>query len=74
MSSQIRIVKEKLHLAITQLCETLWMFVKKPIDREISPQQKMRHRSNLCRIKQSLFRAFLHLCITNWPYCESIAK
>ena len=65
MSSQIRIVKEKLHLAITQLCETLWMFVKNPIDREISPQQKMRHRSNLCRIKQSLFRAFLHLCITN---------
>ena len=30
MSSQIRIVKEKLNLAITQLCETSWMFVKNP--------------------------------------------
>lgn len=30
MSSQIRIVKEKLNLAITQLCETSWMFAKNP--------------------------------------------
>ena len=30
MSSQIRIVKDKLNLAITQLCETSWMFAKDP--------------------------------------------
>ncbi len=30
MSSQIRIVKEKLNLAISQLCETSWMFAKNP--------------------------------------------
>ena len=30
MSSQIQIVKEKLSQAITQLCETSWMFVKDP--------------------------------------------
>lgn len=30
MSSQICIVKEKLNLAITQLCETSWMFAKNP--------------------------------------------
>ena len=30
MSSQIQIVKEKLSLAITQLCKTSWMFVKDP--------------------------------------------
>ena len=30
MSSQIRIVKDKLNLVITQLCETSWMFAKDP--------------------------------------------
>lgn len=30
MSSQIRIIKEKLNLAITQLCEMSWMFAKNP--------------------------------------------
>ena len=30
MSSQIQIVKEKLNAAITQLCDTSWMFVKDP--------------------------------------------
>lgn len=30
MSSQIQAVKEKLNSAITQLCETSWMFVKDP--------------------------------------------
>ena len=30
MSSDIQIVKEKLKLAITQLCSTSWMFVKNP--------------------------------------------
>ena len=30
MSSQIQQIKEKLNLAITQLCKTSWMFVKNP--------------------------------------------
>ena len=30
MSSEIQVVKEKLKLAITQLCSTSWMFVKNP--------------------------------------------
>ena len=30
MSSQMKIVKERLNLAITQLCETSWMFAKDP--------------------------------------------
>ena len=30
MSYQIQIVKEKLNLAIEQLCKTSWMFVRDP--------------------------------------------
>lgn len=40
MSSQIRIVKEKLNLAITQLCETSWMFVKNP-NRDFTRERKL---------------------------------
>ena len=40
MSSQIRIVKEKLNLAITQLCETSWMFVKNPT-RDFTRERKL---------------------------------
>lgn len=40
MSSQIRIVKEKLNLAITQLCETSWMFVKNP-NRDFIRERKL---------------------------------
>ena len=40
MLSQIRIVKEKLNLAITQLCETSWMFAKDP-DRDFTRERKL---------------------------------
>lgn len=40
MSSQIQIVKEKLNSAITQLCETSWMFVKDPT-RDFTRERKL---------------------------------
>lgn len=40
MSSQIQIVKEKLSQAITQLCETSWMFVKDPA-RDFTRERKL---------------------------------
>ena len=40
MSSQIQIVKEKLNTAITQLCETSWMFVKDPA-RDFTRERKL---------------------------------
>ena len=43
MSSQIRIVKEKLNLAITQLCKTSWMFAKNP-DCDFTRERKLPFR------------------------------
>ena len=40
MLSQIRFVKEKLDLAIAQLCETSWMFAKDP-DRDFTRERKL---------------------------------
>ena len=40
MSSQIQTVKEKLNSAITQLCETAWMFVKDPT-RDFTRERKL---------------------------------
>lgn len=40
MSSEIQIVKEKLKLAITQLCSTSWMFVKNP-NRDFTRNRKL---------------------------------
>ena len=40
MSSQIQAVKEKLNSAITQLCETSWMFVKDP-NRDFTRERKL---------------------------------
>ena len=40
MSSQIQIVKEKLNSAISQLCETSWMFVKDP-SRDFTRERKL---------------------------------
>ena len=40
MSSQIQIVKEKLNAAITQLCDTSWMFVKDPA-RDFTRERKL---------------------------------
>ena len=40
MSSEIQRVKEKLKLAITQLCSTSWMFVKDP-DRDFTRDRKL---------------------------------
>ncbi len=40
MSSHIQIVKEKLNLAITQLCKTSWMFVKNP-NRDFTRERKL---------------------------------
>ena len=40
MSSQIQTVKEKLNAAITQLCETSWMFAKDPI-RNFTRERKL---------------------------------
>ena len=40
MSSQIQAVKEKLNSAITQLCETSWMFVKDPT-RDFTRERKL---------------------------------
>ena len=40
MSSQIQIVKEKLSQAITQLCETSWMFAKDPA-RDFTRERKL---------------------------------
>lgn len=40
MSSKIQTIKEKLNLAITQLCETSWMFVKDP-NRNFTRERKL---------------------------------
>ncbi len=40
MSNQIQIVKEKLNSAISQLCETSWMFVKDP-SRDFTRERKL---------------------------------
>ena len=40
MSNQIQAVKEKLNAAITQLCETSWMFVKDPT-RDFTRERKL---------------------------------
>ena len=40
MSNQIQIVKEKLNSAVTQLCETSWMFVKDPA-RDFTRERKL---------------------------------
>ena len=40
--NQIQIVKEKLNSAITQLCETSWMFVKDPTVYAVPPELLVR--------------------------------
>ena len=40
MSSETQVVKEKLKLAITQLCSTSWMFVKNPA-RDFTRERKL---------------------------------
>ena len=40
MSSETQVVKEKLKLAINQLCSTSWMFVKNPA-RDFTRERKL---------------------------------
>ena len=63
MSSQIQIVKEKLNAAITQLCETSWMFAKDPT-RNFTRERKLPLREVisvlLCMEGGSLTGELLH--------------
>ena len=43
MSNHIQIIKEKLNAAISQLCNTSWMFVKDPV-RDFTRQRKLPFR------------------------------